>query len=152
MNKTAVIAFPVTVLLAWILYVVTRTGNGPGLKWNMVANNLSFTFSMVGVLYVLFVLITLTTLYFTAVRGASVSAMSVLGSAFVRLMVVFVIAIPIGGALGECYTYIEERAFRREAAQFMATTNADPRNGDRIYSRKRWWPGSSQILVSDSLN
>ncbi len=76
MNKTTVFAFPVTVFLAWVLYVFTRAGNGPGLKWHMVANNLSFAATMAGVLYLVFTLITLTTLttrYVMHVRGTSVS-------------------------------------------------------------------------------
>lgn len=149
MNKTAAIVFPITLFLAWMTYVVTRTGSGPGLKWDRVPDHLSFTFTMVGVAYLIFVVISGIVLYFTQIRGASVNATSVLGPAFVRLLLVFVIAVPLGSALGELYACAEERAFKGETERFMATAKPEPITGDMpLYSRKRWWPGSQQQLVS----
>ena len=149
MNKLAAVAFPVTVFLAWMLYVVTRTGNAPGHTWDMVPTNVIFTATMVGVLYVIFVLITGMTLYFTQIRGSSAGAMSVLLPALVRLALVFVVAVPIGSALGEYYAGVEERAFLKETEAFLATAKPEPVTGDMpLYSRKRWWPGSQQQLVS----
>ncbi|MEP6834780.1 MAG: hypothetical protein ABJB74_15405 [Gemmatimonas sp.] len=149
MIRTAAIAFLVTVFLAWMTYVFTRTGNGPGFKWDMVANNCNFTFAIVGVLYLLFFLITGVTLYFTQIRGGSVDALNILGPAFIRLLLVFVVAVPVGALLGEVYAYTEERSFLHETEQFLATAKPEPITGDMpLYSRKRWWPGSQQQLVS----
>ena len=142
MTRTAAIAFPITVFLAWVMYVIDRTGNGPGLKWHMVPNTVTFAATMVGVAYLVFAVIAGVVVYFTKIRGGSVSAMSVLGAGLVRLLVVFLIAVPVGSALGELYAYVEERAFLKETEAFMSTAKAEPITGDMpLYSRRRWWPG-----------
>ena len=128
MTHTAAIAFPITVFLAWVMYVIDRTGNGPGLKWHMVPNTVKFAATMVGVAYLVFAVIAGVVVYFTKIRGGSVIAMSV---------------------LGELYAYVEERAFLKETEAFMSTAKAEPITGDMpLYSRRRWWPGSAQQLVS----
>lgn len=149
MNRTAAVAFPITLLLAWAFYVITRGGNGPGLKWDRVPNNVSFSAGMTGVAYVIFMIIALTVLYFQRVRGSSASAMSVMTPALTRFAVVYVGAVAAGCALGELYALADERAFRRETAKFMATVKPDSASGIYpLYSRYRWRPNFGNSLVS----
>jgi hypothetical protein len=60
MSRTAAVAFPLTLVAAWYLHVVNRAGNGPGMRWDRVAGNASFTATLTGVAYVVFVLAALT--------------------------------------------------------------------------------------------
>lgn len=149
LTRTAAIALPITAFLAWWMYVVTRAGSGPGLKWDRVTDHVYFAVSIVGSLYLVFVIVALSVLYFTRIRGGTDSAMSLMIPALIRFVVVFVFAIAGGSTLGEIFVLADERAFRKETARFMATAKPEPITGDLpLYSRKRWWPGSSNILVS----
>lgn len=149
MTRTAAFALPITAFLAWWVYVATRAGNGPGFKWDKVSQNVYFTIAVVGTAYLIFVIIALLVLYFTRVRGGTDSAMSVMLPAFVRLAVAFVFAIAAGSTLAEMFVAADERAFRRETDAFMATATREPITGDMpLYSRQRWWPGSSNMMVS----
>lgn len=149
MTRTAAIALPITAFLAWWMYVVTRAGSGPGLKWDRVPNHVSFAISIVGSLYLVFVIVALSVLYFTRVRGGTDSATSLMIPALIRFAVVFVFAIAAGSTLGEFFVLADERAFQRETTLFLTTAKPEPVTGDLpLYSRKRWWPGSSNMLVS----
>lgn len=149
LTRTAAIALPITAFLAWWMYVVTRAGSGPGLKWDRVPNHVYFTISIVGTVYVVFVLVALAVLYFTRIRVGTDTALSVMLPALIRFAVVFVFAIAAGSTFGEMFVLADERSFLKETDKFIATATPEPITGDLpLYSRKRWWPGSSNILVS----
>ncbi|MEO7361689.1 MAG: hypothetical protein ABI120_15265, partial [Gemmatimonadaceae bacterium] len=91
----------------------------------------------------------LSVLYFTRVRGSVDGATSVMVPALIRFAVVFVFAIAAGSTLSEMFVLADERAFLKETDAFMATATPEPIKGDMpLYSRKRWWPSSSNSLVS----
>ncbi|MEP6763220.1 MAG: hypothetical protein ABJB66_02860 [Gemmatimonadaceae bacterium] len=150
LNRTTLIAFPIALFLAWWMYVVTRAGNGPGFQMSRVSNNAMFAVSILGVVYLVFVVIALFVLYFGNVRGQNVSAGSVLMPALVKFAVCFVLAIALSIPMGEWFCSADERAFRNETQAFLKTAEPNSVTHDlRLYSRVRWWPASSQQLVSD---
>ncbi|MEO7997537.1 MAG: hypothetical protein ABI852_08835, partial [Gemmatimonadaceae bacterium] len=147
--RTAAIALPITAFLAWWLYVVTRAGNGQGLKWDKVPQNVNFAVSIVGTLYLIFVIIALIVLYFTRIRGGSEPATTLMLPALLRFALVFVFAIAAGSTFGEMFVLADERAFLKETDKFMATAKREPITGDMpMYSRQRWWPGSTNSMNS----
>lgn len=149
LTRTAAIALPITAFLAWWLYVVTRSGNGQGLKWEKVPHDVNFVISIAGTLYLIFTIIALAVLYFTRARGSSDGAMTVMLSALLRFAVVFVFAIAAGCTLGELFVLTDERSFLKETDKFMANAQPEPITGDMpMYSRSRWWPGSSNSMNS----
>lgn len=150
MSRIAAVALPFTLFLAWCTYVVTRAGDGPGLKWERVSNNVSYAATITGVAYLLFVLAVCVVLYLQRARGTSVSASAVIMPVLIQLAVVFVVSVIAGSALGEVYVLADERAFRRETAEFMKTAAPpDPKTGYmQLYSRNRRWPAGANSMVS----
>lgn len=150
MNRTAAIAFPFTLFLAWVVYVSSRPGNGPGLQWSRIPDNVSYTVAISGTLYLVFVLIALVVLYFTRIRGEPVSPSVVLLPALLRFAAVYGIALIAAVPLAEWYCYADERAFERETARHYAAAVPDSVTHELpLYSRFRWWPINGELMVSD---
>ena len=148
-NRTAVIAFPITLFVVWCLYIVGRSGAGQGLKWDRVPDHIYFSVAFAGTLYLIFVAIALIVLYFQRIRGGPDSAISILVPAVIRFAVVFVAAVVIASPLGELFVLADERAFRKETAKFLSTAKPVPETGDLpLYSRMRRWPSWSNVMVS----
>jgi hypothetical protein len=149
MTRTTTIAFFITLFFVWWMYIVTRTGTGPGLRWERVPGDMQFTVEITGLFYLVFVVIALTVLYFKQVRGHNVAASSLLLPAFIKFVATYGVAVVLGSAVGEIFCLVEERAFRKEAAAFQSTSPLDPYTHEPpMYSRRRWWPGSAQIMTT----
>ena len=143
MPRTAAIAFPFVLALAWYVHVTNRAGDGPGLQWGRIPQNVSYTAALTGTAYALFVLVALIVLYFTRIRGQTNGGALIL-SALGHLSAAFVVALVLGVALAEVFCLADERAFQRELRAHQAA--AQP-GKEEMYSRQRWWPANSQALV-----
>jgi hypothetical protein len=151
MPRTTAIALPLTLFLAWYVHVVNRAGNGPGLQWSRIPGDAAFTAAITGVVYVAFVLVALTVLYFTRIRGHPTSGGALVVSALGRFVGAYLVAVVVGIALAEWYCVADERAFERENARHIAAARAGSGVEEiPLYSRPRWWPGSAQLLVGRS--
>ncbi len=146
MRWIVALAFPATLFFAWVVHVILRAGNGPGLQWSRIPDNATVTAAITGVPYLAFVLVALLVLYVTRVRGRPAGSGRTLRAALIGFAAAYVGAVSAGIALAEWYCVVDERAFRRETQERSAAIAATREPAS--YSRLRWWPGNAQTLVS----
>ena len=149
MPRAAAVGFALALCVAWYVHVVNRAGNGPGLQWSRIPIDGRMTATVTAVLYGAAVLVFLLALYATRLRALPSGRGRVLLSTSGWLAAAFALAVPVGVALAEWYCLADERAFLRETRAFLARAAPDPvTHAPPLYTRRRWWPGDAQDLVS----